>query len=347
MLTSCAPVVNKVIVKSYPTLPASNPVNIYYSKAFIPLNAESLGVVSVKDGGGTAATKCDSITVIEIIKNEVRKIGGNAAFISEYVKPSVWGSACHQMTATALKINDIDDLMLDTAPNNSQIIAVKTIKPERKLPIMRLSADIGYAYRTANYEESSQNPVIDKLLKEMKNAPSFTASLDYFFTDFIGIGLTYSGFYSNKKAIVFNSASMYGANGKTSINLIAPTFTLRAPIRANKKWIIMMDLGIGYLDYTINISNLSNSYFYEEHGATVGFFYNGGIEYKIKNLGIGLSAALISGIVNTIHINDNGQKSIYTIDYTKGEQGVGLGQFKLGIGLRYYFIEPKKYAPQQ
>ncbi|MDL2241660.1 hypothetical protein LJB91_01975 [Bacteroidales bacterium OttesenSCG-928-L03] len=114
LLCSCGGMrVTTSALKTYPALSEDEPIPVYFQKEDVPVDSESLGVTGALDSGMTATNKCDSITAVEHLKTEARKIGGNAVLVTEYRKPSIWGSSCHQMVATVLRVHDFSSVNED------------------------------------------------------------------------------------------------------------------------------------------------------------------------------------------------------------------------------------------
>ena len=74
----------------------------------IPDKSEILGECKIGDSG--FSTKCDYNTVLETLKSEARKVGGNAIKITKHKSPD-FGSTCHRMTATILKLTNDFEIM--------------------------------------------------------------------------------------------------------------------------------------------------------------------------------------------------------------------------------------------
>jgi hypothetical protein len=334
MATACSPHIGKVITKTYPAIPSNEPVEIFMDPGEVPSDSESLGVVTIKDSGTT--THCDSLTVIELLKEEVRKVGGNAAVITEHIRPSFWGSSCHQMTGTILRVYDFDSYAVAESADSAQIVDVKVIKPQRQLSKITLAANIGYGWRTAKL-----NPDLPQAEKEFYKGTMSglvtDVSFNYYFNDFYGLGVAYSRYNANQK--------MYGRmeyedggseNGywkaNSSIQFAGPVFLMRMP-STNQKWIFDCNIGVGYVGYSDRETFANNVV--KVYGATVGGYFNLGAEYKInKSWAVGLRLSEVVGVLESLTRDTNGQKE--TIHVDNSNEGEGLGQVQLLMGLRYY-----------
>lgn len=309
------------MTKTYTPLSSDTPIKVFY-KEDIPAESKELGQVRISDSG--FSTNCDSLAVINLIKNEARKAGGNAVLVTEHRKPSVFGSSCHQMTAIVLDVSNFpvetlasDDAKEDVAP----IPKSKT----RMLPRFNLAINGGYGWRTAKLVEG-----LDRLekdyLKKLMSGPVRNASANYYFNDNYGIGLTYS-VYAASNSLGSESS---GIQSNDLITYAGPAFLLRAS--ANQKWIFNASLGIGYIGYSS-----THKYSGENTkltGSTIGFETAVGAEYKFsKNWGIGAIISTNSGILHSMTVNENGKKETVNLGLDERES---LEQFRLAVGVRYY-----------
>ena len=148
-----------------------------------------------------------------------------------------------------------------------------------------------------------------------------------------GIGLLYSSYFAKNSIYARLPTGETGTlNSKHTITFIGPVFAIRAATN-DKKWIFNLDMGIGYLGYYMN--ETLNSHYAKQNGATAGFHWSLGGEYKFdKHWGVGVDISMISGLLRKISIDEDGVKSTYIY---KDDSREGLGQFRLTTGLRYYF----------
>ncbi|MDR2691824.1 MAG: hypothetical protein LBB73_05940 [Dysgonamonadaceae bacterium] len=116
LLSSCAPKISTRIAKSYATLDYLEEVRIFGLQDAVPSGAETLGTVKIGDTG--FSTDCNFETVIDKAKNEARKVGGNALKITKHTPPSFWGSSCHRITATILKVENFDSVISEAADSS-------------------------------------------------------------------------------------------------------------------------------------------------------------------------------------------------------------------------------------
>ncbi len=329
LLMSCSPKIGKVITKTYPEVSSDIPVTVFMNAQKIPVNSESLGVVKVGDSGFT--TNCDSVTVVDLIKTEARKVGGNAVLVTEYRKPSFWGSSCHQMVATVLKVNDFSSSTEET-DTTSRFVENKVFKPARTLPRVRFSIGGGYGWRTAE-TISELNQTMKNYLEELKSGPVWDASFNYYFNDNYGIGLIYSAYTASNSEYLqeLNTGNTGYLDTRDFITYVGPAFMMRFPFAKNK-CIFDMGIGFGYIGYKSTVEFLQDKYIYT--GSSVGFQMAVGLEYRISNnWGIGFDLSTLGGSLDRITINENGEKTTYKFESGEFE---GLGHFRMLVGVRYH-----------
>ena len=82
-------------------------------------------------------------------------------------------------------------------------------------------------------------------------------------------------------------------------------------------------------------------YYFKQSGSTVGFLYSLGLEHKLNdNWGVGANFSFSQGVVTVIEFDNNGSKVTTTINDIN--DGVGLGQWVIKAGVRYFINPPKK-----
>lgn len=287
--------------------------------------------VTISDAGFTVT--CDSTTVINRIKDEARKIGGNAVCITEHKKPSFWGSSCHQMTAIILKVKDFAQSNDSIDNSVKELTEVQNAIMKPVLPKFKIGANIGYGWRRADLGDLEGDQ--RDFYKKMMSGIIWDGSFHYYFNDTYGLGLLYYSYsasnsiYAQMTAPVIETGML---NSKTAITFIGPAFVMRAATN-DRKWFLNLSMGVGYLGYYIK--ETINNHYSKEEGATAGLQWSAGGEYKFSNhWGISADFTMITGLVNKTNINIDGNKTVEK--YEQGS-GIGLGQFRLTTGLRYYF----------
>ncbi len=121
LLTSCAPKITTSITSNYKPLDYRVEIRVFGVEEGEPVNSEILGTIKIGDTGFT--TNCGWDVVIEKAKMEARKVGGNALKITKHTPPNIWGSSCHQITATILKVDDFDALVCKETVDSTLINA--------------------------------------------------------------------------------------------------------------------------------------------------------------------------------------------------------------------------------
>ena len=109
-LSSCNPTVTTSLSRYYAPLEYDQEVLVIHMDQSQPDDAEVLGEVKVGDSG--FSSNCAYEVVIDKAKLEARKNGGNALKITEHKPPTAMGSSCHRITATMLRIADIENYQL-------------------------------------------------------------------------------------------------------------------------------------------------------------------------------------------------------------------------------------------
>lgn len=88
--------------KTLPVIDSQEEIKVYGLNTKIPLDAEILGIVKVGDTGFTI--NCGYSVVLEKVKQEARKAGGNAVKIIKHTPPGF--STCHIIMAKILRVDN-------------------------------------------------------------------------------------------------------------------------------------------------------------------------------------------------------------------------------------------------
>lgn len=335
-MVSCSPpTVSRLITKSYPATAPDSPVEVYYSQEEIPQHSESLGLAQVRDNGFTATRDCDSTKVINLLKAEARKVGGNAVYVSEHVPPSAWTGTCHQMQGTLLRTSG-EAVSADTAATPlapaAEYVSNHVISPQRRYPRFRFELSGGYASRLGKDPEGLDAATMHYLNK-LKSGFYTNASFDYFFNDYWGVGLTYAGFFAR--------ASAWGNNGETegellttdNIHFIGPEVVARTPFSPVSHWSFEARYAFGYVDYNEQIvfQNITET----TKGSTIGMQVAIGLEYAFAEwCGAFLQTQVSSGIINQL-TRTSPEGHTETIKLEK-EERISTGTVGVELGLRFY-----------
>lgn len=122
LLSSCSPKISKNISKNYPTLDYKQEIVVFGLNQSVPDNAEKLGTVKATDSGFTI--NCNYDIIINLLKQEARKVGGNAIKIIKHKPPTSMGSSCHRITVEVLKIEDIEKCVQANNVINEELLDV-------------------------------------------------------------------------------------------------------------------------------------------------------------------------------------------------------------------------------
>lgn len=328
VLASCTPprVITR-IDKTYPALSENTLVEVIYNPDYIPEENNYLGEVTFADSGTTPSNQCDSISAVERLKFEARKAGGNLVVVVEYVRPSIFGSSCHQMRGNIFRINE-EDLDEIASSDNQEIYAFSP--PERKMPRVEINGAFGYGWRTAELHPDLSG-ISREVTENLMSGLNWDASIKYFINDSWGLGLVYSSYNASSSINAYNIQNNRSGylDSKDNITFIGPIWTVRAPL--GDKWKANVDIGLGYIRYNAKSDFLEN--YTEIYGASVGFTSAIGLEYKLNNyLGITANLSTVSGVLSSVTLNENGRKHVERLDTNERE---GLGHIRLLIGLRY------------
>ena len=351
-----------IVLRDLPMQDTSLPISIYVDTNNIPQNTKVIGSLFIGDGGSTV--KCDSATVFNRARVETRKVGGNALLLTDYRKPSIFGSTCHQIRGMMLYVpastspENNDDVIVAGLSSAEEITTSQTpttIKEdinkvaakskERKLDIAAFRADLGYSWRLAKIP-ADMDPFDKHITEKIHSGLAWSLSADYFFNDNYGIG--FSAYQYNSAFDILATNYETGASGildsRSSITFIGPKFVGRDALDKNNSWILYGSVGIGYIGYEIKQTFLQD--YYKESGSFVGFQYGLGLDHKLNdNWAIGAGLLLTAGLVTTVEIDRNGYKETYKTDNV--DEGVGLGQFAIKAGIRYFINPPKKKGALQ
>ena len=331
LLSGCSPRIGTMVTKTHTPLNQGSPIVVYHYQTDIPMGSESIGKVTISDTG--FSINCDSLTVMNLIKGEARKIGGNAVCVVDHKKPSIWGSSCHQMTAIILNVTDFNQNPFPADDTVAQFEKIQQEKVKSLLPKFKIGANIGYGWRGAKLSNEIQADMRN-YYKEMKSGLIWDGTFHYYFNDAYGIGLVYSAY--NVENSIYAQHIETGETGmlktKNSITFIGPVFATRN-VSNNKKWIFNLSAGLGYMGY--HSKETINNQYAKATGSTVGFQWSISEEYKLDDhWGIGIDLSMLSGLLNSVNSDINGNKSTFNFEKNKKE---GLGQFRLSTGIRYYF----------
>jgi hypothetical protein len=329
----CNPRVVTVVKHPYPAINQEETVTVYRYPKDVPADSEALGAISATDDGFT--TRCDSVSVINLLKDESKKMGGNAFVITEYEYPSFWGSTCHQITGTALKVYDFNSPTITELGDSARLSDLQIIPAGRKMPRFVFSAYSGYGKRTAplnpeltNFQKVYYQGLMSGLVSDL--------SAIYYYNDVGGVGLCYSGL--NLWQNMYASGNSYNGHYTEgnwityqNIYFIGLTYNARW-FSSNYKFVISANIGLGYLGF-YQWEHFAD-WIKKINGGTFGTLFELGASYQIsKNWALGLKFTGIPGFIDSWTQSINGG---YEITMTEPNKGEGLSNIKLSLGLHYF-----------
>jgi hypothetical protein len=320
--SSCNPKISQSLSKQYPSLPPETPVAVYKDTTEIPSNSTLLGYIDAEDSGFTAI--CDSATMINLIKENAQKAGGNGILITKHRKPSFFSSSCHRFNTTIYHVPTEA-----VALTNTYITDTRITKQSPKLPQWVLGADAGWGWRT-NKLASGLDPDQRRAMKELMKGWTFHIFSDFYFHKWWGVRLVFQQ-YNAKTDLAYRTN--FGENitdQKDRISFFGPAFMFRFNTN-NAKWFFNTGLGVGYAGYKAKLKwNRYNDG--EYRGNTVGSYWTVGAEYKFsKHFGVGTNLTLIGASFSEMKVVSNGQKQTVDLDGTEG-----ISTANIMFGLRYY-----------
>lgn len=302
LLCSCgSPKVMTNVLKVYPQPLTADSVMVFLPGELIPNSADPLGNVAVVDAGNSS--KCNYDQVLQLAKEETAKIGGNGLAISEHLKPSVWGSSCHQIMGTMLYLKDLNVYLDDPNPvmeamaANAQNMEVE--RKKRQAPESTFSASIGYGIITSKY-------YLDNELIKNKGGLDWRLEYERIYKNGLGFSILYSGFKAD-----------FPENFTLNLSYFAGSFI--GKYRFANDWIVKYGVGMGYF-YSSN-----NGYGIKGTGG-FGLHTDLGLEYMVsRNVGIGVSMSAISASLS------NGDIKL------ADDERYGIGRINFMTGVRFYF----------
>ena len=111
LFVSCSPKIATKVYKDYGAAHYQQEIVVLGLDDQVPAETEILGELKIGDSGFT--TQCTYEDVLEQAKMEARKIGGNAIHITEHKLPTTMGSTCHRIRAEILKVEHLDEIILN------------------------------------------------------------------------------------------------------------------------------------------------------------------------------------------------------------------------------------------
>jgi hypothetical protein len=101
--SACSPHIARNIQKSYPSLEYSVDIKVIKINETITFSYEKLGTITLGDAGLTGKSRCTYEALLELAKEEARKVGGNAIKITESIPPG-WQKGAPTQPSTSIGV---------------------------------------------------------------------------------------------------------------------------------------------------------------------------------------------------------------------------------------------------
>lgn len=318
LIFSCSPKVSLVLTKRYSPRSPQDTVRVYEQNEEIPKQSELLAKIAVYDAG--AAVKCGYDRILSIAKTEALKIGGDGLQIIDHMRPSFWGSTCHQIRANIIKTGDYSGA--DSVAISLQ--QVVNVSPKKKMernvnpPLHNFDLNLGYAWI---YNRTKNLSVNGQLFEDVPgNGVTWDLQYSCFPKSFIGFGAIYSGHAF--------SGTFRGITNRILLTYLAPMLCLKSC--QLKNWLWQCKLGLGFLAYLDHRKGTNVNSIATTLGSNVGV----GVEYKVNNnWGIGSDISLINGSFGKIRSRYEGYTETQVFD---NGRRMGVSRINVMIGLKYY-----------
>ncbi len=318
--------VSRVIKKTYPAYADNMPVLVCRSEGELPPDVETLGTLQTNNT--LDASRCDSVSVAELLKQETRRVGGNVLLVTGCRV----SRGCYQMMGTIMRTSENRMRALFPEAYAQTFASPRRQEGQSLFSKVRFEVGAGYAYRTASVMPGLP-AVADNLVSKLKNGASIQAAMDFFPSRYMGFGLMYYTYRS--KSDLWIASDNYG-NGadmviRDAVNFIAPTYVTRTPL--GERCTFDARLGIGYIHYQDKITLLSQKVITK--GGSVGLHAMLGVEYKLgKALGLFFNVSTTQGWIDKVRMVGEGVDE--TIDLRDQNTVEALSQISVGAGLRFH-----------
>lgn len=324
----CSPRVVSNIGTRLEPRPADEPVDVAEVGAPEPLGATFLGSVNVTDTG--VSMGCNFVQVVDLAKVEVRKAGGNYLALRNHLKPTLFGSSCHQIWGSIYYLDRArqDSLaaiepipmrldlaaMMNTEPsaagstsnrgmsvpkvedpakvNNSHSIYIEAAR-KMKLSPWRFALDATWSCRISKIADNMSNGTMtDTQWKDLNEGLRNGVTLGMSATRFLKDNINGIG---GKFTWSRYSHSDYGLKFGVDMFYFGPEYLIRIPSK-NGKGVWICALSAGYANYRERTSDGSVSLNYNKGGfkSTVDMGY----DFRLADgIFLGLKISVTEGTV--------------------------------------------------
>jgi hypothetical protein len=197
----------------------------------------------------------------------------------------------------------------------------------------RTAFNFGWSYRTAQVENGLET-LIERYFRELRTGFHISSDLNYYFTEYFGIGLKYSFFKSSNEMenvrVTFEDGTEKIGKIKDdiSIHFIGPSFNIRL-LSGNRRNAFYSGFSAGYVRY-INDCLIVDKYFLK--GKTIGFSGDLGFDLGLsENVSLGLVISYTLGTLKEYEVDDGTYRVIYEM---KAEDYDNLSRIDMSAGLR-------------
>lgn len=324
-LLQAAPNVRKIIKKSYPAYSKNMPVLVCPTEQDVPSTAETLGTILITSQPGKNCL--DSVSVLETLKRETRKTGGNTLHIKSLRKEE----NCYQMMAVIMRTSEA--VLRDSIPEAyADALSPFVSKRQNILSTWRIEAGVGYGCRTASIPDGL-TPMMDYFVGQLTSGVSIHTSIDFFPSKYVGIGVMYYTYRAH--ADMWVSTDLSGGGDpmicRDAINFIAPALLLRYPI--SSRWTFDSRLAPGYINYKEKLTLLNNEA--KVKGNSIGFHASISTEYKLADcFGVFFTISTTQGWIKNVTAEGTGMTS--TDVQLGSNETEALSQLSFGAGFRFH-----------
>lgn len=338
IISSCSPKINTYVLEKNLPLKVNEKIVVYEKDQNKPEKSKVIATTKLGDSGFT--TKCDYNTMLEIAKNEARKVGGNAIKITEHILPSVFGSSCHRIKADILKVESFElltEIKKDSLPK-SNVIKVyndeKTtnISTGKKYSKFILNASVGAAFRVGATPDGLTNEQ-KEYIKKLKSGTSYDFST-YYVKNETGFGIKYNVYNSDgliaNQSISLNDGTVIKGDFTDNIKIsyIGPSM-IYSQNEDSKVGEANMEFSLGYISYQNNSTIIGQPI--KVTGSNLGAVGGFGYHFRIvPNFLIGGQINFIGGVLKrlkytyadgtteTVKLNEEELENLWRIDLAIG-----------------------------
>lgn len=200
ILSSCSPRITTSISRGLPPVDHTEEVKIYNLQSQLPENAIKIGRIDVGDSGFT--TNCNYDTMLGVLLQEARKVGGNAVCITNHIEPNIMNGSCHQFSAIVFNVPPQSQQVVASTNNNVKNDTLKNGIVLEKLSndtiqIVKKGLGYGYYFKGEQLTLTQLKPFFEKntnsfsLYQSAKGTSDFVSILGYIGGSFVGYGFSY------------------------------------------------------------------------------------------------------------------------------------------------------------